>query len=665
MALWEYKVITSGIHGFVTPALLESYLNTLGKDEWEIVNYQPSLANPLAFTGLVRRPAQRDWLPPAAAVISAPPLQQPHTPDHKPHNGSANPLHPESAKPETPVPSVSADPAHETTASPASASEIVPPPAGTMRPIRDTERDRDPEALAEDDNDDGNVSDAAGDDDEWDSINNDDLPTFFDALKPHMRTNLKGPGQSVGVDYLAKRWELRETEILGALKECGLTIPETEDAEPEYFEFEDDLFWVNRNNRGQYFINTREKPRPIFRTVPATPLSSDDPAYAELAAERAAEKARIEKRNAEHAAQQAAAAARAEEAARRRAEAQAAKDNAETHSAASRQPSADRQSAAESTPAAPAVTSSAPEIAPPPGDAPFLDRIRPMMRRNRHGPGSSGSIGFLARALEITDADLADQLIELGLRIPALPGEKPTFVEIGATLYWLNKDIRGNIWINARENKTAPRKPDWPPTAAPTVAATTTTTTATAATTDTPADATQAAKPASDKIPQEHPTFPQEQPSLTPSLPSPSLPPPSLPPPFFPHSLLPSPLPPSPLATVRPLLKTNKRGSGVSGEVGYLARALDQNETEFVATLTGAGLVVPPDAGTKPTFVEHEGEIFWFNFYEKDGATSIWLNAKPAKAKKKSDRAPRIRSKNKPSKSAEPDQPAKTDQPVG
>ncbi|MDR2722586.1 MAG: hypothetical protein LBB54_02475, partial [Cellulomonadaceae bacterium] len=33
-------------------------------DEWEIVSYQPSPANPLAFTGLVRRPTQRDWTPP-------------------------------------------------------------------------------------------------------------------------------------------------------------------------------------------------------------------------------------------------------------------------------------------------------------------------------------------------------------------------------------------------------------------------------------------------------------------------------------------------------------------------------------------------------------------------------------------------------------------------
>ncbi|MDR1011889.1 MAG: DUF4177 domain-containing protein, partial [Opitutaceae bacterium] len=535
MAFWEYKVITSGIHGFATPALLESYLNTLGKDEWEVVNYQPSPTNPLAFTGLVRRTTQRDWLPPAAATS---PQQQPHTPDHKPHAGGANnPPHPESATDDTPAPARASEilTGSQRQSDPLK-SETPPPPAGAIRPVRDTERDLDPEALAEEDDDNNDATntdnatnnnnantDSASattitDDDEWDILDtDDDLPTFFDALKPHMRGNLKGPGQSVGVDYLVKRWNLREAEVLGALKECGLTIPETEGADPEYFEFEDDLFWVNRNNRGQFFINTREKPRPIFRTVTATPLSPDDPAYAELATGRAEEKNRVEKRNAEYAAMQAAAAARAEEAARRRAAQQTAaataKDNTEAHPAADTTPAAATPAAdttapaadttlttnttpatvvapATAAPAAAAPTAEsapaadpAPEIAPPPTGAPgettILDHIRPMMRRNRHGPNYSGSIGFLARALGIADDDLATRLIELGLPIPAVPGEKPTFVEINAVLYWLNKDNRGNIWINARENKNALKKSTLPLAAAT-------------------ADVAQAAKPVSD-----------------------------------------------------------------------------------------------------------------------------------------------------------------------
>src|SRR5215204_974910 len=61
MSLWEYKVITSGKGGFATPALLEKFLNDLGRDEWEIVCFQTAPENFLAFTGLARRSTQRDW----------------------------------------------------------------------------------------------------------------------------------------------------------------------------------------------------------------------------------------------------------------------------------------------------------------------------------------------------------------------------------------------------------------------------------------------------------------------------------------------------------------------------------------------------------------------------------------------------------------------------
>src|SRR2546421_3751347 len=72
MSLWEYKVITSGKGGFATPVLLEKFLNDLGRDEWEIVDFQTQPDNFLAFTGLARRPTQRDWtLQDAAAAAAA------------------------------------------------------------------------------------------------------------------------------------------------------------------------------------------------------------------------------------------------------------------------------------------------------------------------------------------------------------------------------------------------------------------------------------------------------------------------------------------------------------------------------------------------------------------------------------------------------------------
>src|SRR5437762_705458 len=71
MSLWEYKVITSGKGGFASPALLEKFLNDLGREEWEIVEFRSAPDNPLAFTGLARRPTQRDWTLEDAAASAA------------------------------------------------------------------------------------------------------------------------------------------------------------------------------------------------------------------------------------------------------------------------------------------------------------------------------------------------------------------------------------------------------------------------------------------------------------------------------------------------------------------------------------------------------------------------------------------------------------------
>ncbi len=598
MALWEYKIITSGAHGFANPSLLEKHLNTLGKDEWEIIHFNTQPDNPLAFHGLARRSTQRDWTPP----------ETPAAPPPKPA-----------------VSLVDAPSAPQTPAQPPPAADAPPPapgntpPAATeekssIRPIRDTERDLDPDAQDEPD-------------DDWDNLDemDDDLPTFFDALKPHFRRNPKGPGSSVSIEFLAKRWEQREADLVGALKECGLSIPESEEADPEYFEFEEDLYWVNRNSRGQLFINTREKPRPVFRVAQATPLSPDDPAAAELAAEREAEKAEIEKRKAERAARQAAAeaaaAARAEEAAKRRAAQEHAGADGETG------PQSEPVSSGDGAPPAGADASAGPL---PEGEA-LLVKLRPLMRRNRRGPGHSGSVGFLARALHQDEETLTAALAALGLHPPASAGDKPVFVEIGNGLYWLNKDNRGGIWINGREKKEQKPAPDAEETKAPDAAAEEKP--AAAETAEAPAIAAPAA--GTPRLDPPVPSSPDAVEDAAPDVAAPAS-----------GNLA--------LSAVRLLMKPNKRGSGVSGETGFLARALDKPEPEFMATLIATGLVVPEDSEQKPVFVEHEGEIYWFSKYAKDG--TIWLNAKPARSaakKKSSGRAARARPAAKPAPAAE------------
>src|SRR5579885_2973272 len=89
MPLWEYKVLTSGPHGFASPALLEAHLNALGKDEWEIIYFQTLPNNSLAFHGLARRSTTRDWTPPEPVVSAAAPKPAAYEP----------PLAPTPAKP--------------------------------------------------------------------------------------------------------------------------------------------------------------------------------------------------------------------------------------------------------------------------------------------------------------------------------------------------------------------------------------------------------------------------------------------------------------------------------------------------------------------------------------------------------------------------------------
>eukprot|EP01036_Dinobryon_divergens_P039550 gene39549-52158_t len=367
MSLWEYKVITSGKGGFATPAMLEKFLNDLGRDEWEIIEYHSSPDNMLAFTGLARRTTQRDWTLADAAAAAA--------------KAEAEKLRAEfAAKFEAatrPAPAAAEAP-------PASfIEEKAAPDDGFRKPV-DTSRDDDPES-----HDEGK--------DDWDKLTTaeeEELPIFFDAIKPHMRRNQRGPGMSVGTDYLAKKWDQSEDDIKGALVECGFVLPVDEDSRPEYVEYDGDLYWLNINRRGELWINTKEKPRQVFRNVKATrveqPAEEPKPEHAAPAADAPQAKPHFEPRSRQERDQHAAAAATPVSTA--------------VEAPASDAPAADATGSAPvpANPSAPADTSGA---ALPTGIE-LLAKIRPLMRRNRRGPGGSGSASFLARAFKRPEAEL-------------------------------------------------------------------------------------------------------------------------------------------------------------------------------------------------------------------------------------------------------------------
>ncbi len=528
MSLWEYKVITSGKGGFATPALLEKFLNDLGRDEWEIIHYTPQPDNALSFTGLARRSTQRDWtLQDAAAAAAKAEADKLRAEFEAKFKAATNPVVAEEK-------------------APSFLEEQSAPDDGFRKPV-DTSRDDEPDAPEDE-----------GEKDDWDKLSEEDeLPSFFDALKPHMRRNQRGPGMSVGTDYLAKKWGLAEEDIKGALVECGMQIPGDENAKPVYVEYDGDLFWVNINRRGELWINTREKPRPVFRVVQATKVAAEEPA----------EKSDTGNRKPES-------------------------ETPLTEVAAA-------ETAPTQAPDKPAAKPAGKTPVPLPAGPELLEKIRPHMRRNRRGPGGSGSTSFLARALRTTEADLMTAFASLGLALPAQQGDKPLFAEFGNELWWLNRDQRGGVWINGRDKQVG----------------------------ETIASATEA-----EPKPETGERKPESEGASGEATPA------AVPPPLADVAA------PAPVAGqepkaihvlpgVRILLKEGKTGA-FAGEAGRLASELGRTEEEFIAVLTGVGLKVPEKSREKPVFVEHAGEIFWFN---RNAKGQLWLNAKASKYADKGD----------------------------
>ena len=560
MSLWEYKVITSGKGGFATPAMLEKFLNDLGRDEWEIIHYHSTPDNLLAFTGLARRSTQRDWTLADAAAAAA--------------KAEAEKLRAEfAAKFEAATRPASAAGAPE--APPASFIEEKSAPDDGFRKPVDTSRDDDPEAPDEPK-------------DDWDNLTasaEEELPVFFDAIKPHLRRNQRGAGMSVGTDYLAKKWDQTEEDIKGALVECGFVLPADEDSRAEYVEYDGDLYWLNINRRGELWINTKEKPRPVFRNVKATRI------------EQPAEEPKPEPA-APPVAEQPAARPHFETRARREA---AAAELAPTAASTDGAPIAAPAEFTGAVAPAPAAAVAAVAATPLPASVELLNKIRPQMRRNRRGPGGSGSTSFLARALRRTEPELIAAFAAIGLILPANPNDKPIFVMFGEEVWWVNQDSRGGVWINGRDKEPgevlAPA--DQPTTAA--VPAADSAAPAPAETASTPVAATAA-----------EPATPLPSAMVTPALAA---------------DAGAAPVPGNVLAAVRLLLKETRTG-GFAGKLDRVADELSKSSAELTAALLSAGLQVPAKAKEKPIFVEHAGEIFWLNKNAKD---ELWVNAKASK----------------------------------
>jgi len=637
MSVWEYKVISSGKGGFATPALMESFLNQLGKDEWEIIHFSTPPDNALAFSGLARRSTQRDWtLEDAVAKAArdeAEKLRTEFEAKFKGMGGSA--------------------PAED---KPASLAEEKANADDGFRKLRDTERDL--ESSGDDE------ASAESEPDEWQQLaKEEELPSFFEAIQPLMRRNQRGAGMSVGVDHLAKKWGMTEDDIMGALKECGFAIPDEEDAPAEYLEYDGDLFWVNVNRRGEIWVNTKEKPRPVFKTqkaerfVPEVKEGAPAPAGETIAA-------------AEESAPAEAKAPREDRSERGDRSEPSKGDRGGRGDRGDRGPKDQRgQDRSQGGGGKPGL---------PEGPA-LLDRIKPLMRRNRGGEGGSGSAGFLSRGLKCREPELIAAFNALGLYLPAAPGEPATEVVMGEALWWLNKDHRGGIWINARKPGTEKTASSDGGQSGPSTAAGAEPSVGTAASDSEAAIALSSEAPAmpseAETVTRSEPARPEvalhhdpaaalsrepasgrvyqagsehgfetgsergSEPGAEPASPRAaksaadgSSEPPALPPESASAA-------PALIAQLRPLLKETRTGT-LAGQVSKLAEATGQSSEALLASLTALGLTLPDKAREKPATVDFDGEPVWLSKNAKD---EIWFNAKPLReaAPEKKPRKPR------------------------
>lgn len=588
MALWEYKVISSGKGGFATPALLESFLNQLGTEDWEIIEFRTQPDNPLAFSGLARRPTQRDWTLEAAAAAAA--------------KVEADKLRAEFAA------------KFQAASKPASADESAADASGdgvvrddSFRSPRDTDYDQDPDAL-----DDSTQEE----EEEWPE--EDHLPSFFEAIRPHMRRNQKGPGYSVGVDYLVKKFSLIEEDLMTALQECGFAIPEDEDDKPVYIEYDGDLYWLNTNRRGELWINTREKPRPVFRVVKGTPLSPEqaEETVSQQADQQQQQQQQRQGRNKGD---------RRREGGRAQAPSAPVSDK-DAAAEKSAPPEATEASSANSAAAQPqAAEQVAGSTDPLPTGEALMKLLKPQMRRSRGG--LSGTISFLTRALKVSEETLLSALASTGLHPASKAGEKAPVVELGDLAYWLNRDSRGGIWINARDARRlhkeqgeqgeqvgtaqpeavvvaiTPLDPDSNAAPSPEIHAIAV---AAAQTATQPEEVRQPIESAPTPAPSAAPVVESEKADKDAQAPSDDKP---------------------ALAGARLLLKPQKTGTHAL-ELCALAAELGKSPEALLAILLECGLVAPEKPREKPVFVERSGEIFWLN---RNAKGELWLNAKESK----------------------------------
>src|SRR5581483_11817843 len=83
-----------------------------------------------------------------------------------------------------------------------------------------------------------------------------------------------------------------------------------------------------------------------------------------------------------------------------------------------------------------------------------LADVRPKLKETRTG-SIAAKLDHLAEDSGKTVEELLNILVGAGLKVPEKPREKPTFVEHGGEIFWLNKNAKDELWLNAKASKFA------------------------------------------------------------------------------------------------------------------------------------------------------------------------------------------------------------------
>jgi hypothetical protein len=213
-----------------------------------------------------------------------------------------------------------------------------------------------------------------------------DSDSFLAKLRGLMRRNRRGHGWSGSFGFLTKALKVDEAGLLAQLGEQGLRLPSEGEQKPPFKEEGEFLYWLNQNQRGETWINARKARGPHS--------GEDGP------------------------------------------------DGGDARSGGDEPPLL----AEYATPAPAAVVT--PEPMPSPENT--LAAVRLLLQPKKRGEGVAALVNEVATQLGRSGETLLAALAAAGVNLPADAKAKPTFGEHGGEIFWLNKNARGEVWLNAK-----------------------------------------------------------------------------------------------------------------------------------------------------------------------------------------------------------------------